>query len=189
MDKVERNKTAVIFFILIILGIIFGGYYLVRNSKNHQNVSKEYINDSADQGIKIDNDNSYIYYSNKVVVSEDLDISYEDINININSEDAKNLMTKLNQNMVQAKESIKYAKDIDSTKVDDDSIYSAKVINYEYNESNNYLSLIVSSYDYLVLNDTVNTDFAYYVFDLTTGNLLSNHDILEKEGIKEQDVR
>src|SRR5574344_215865 len=105
MDKVERNKTAVIFFILIILGIIFGGYYLVRNSKNHQNVSKEYINDSADQGIKIDNDNSYIYYSNKVVVSEDLDISYEDIKININSEDAKNLMTKLNQNMVQAKES------------------------------------------------------------------------------------
>lgn|SRR5574344_106482 len=189
MDRVEKNKTAIFFFILILLGISFGGYYLVKNSKNHQSESKEYVKQETVNNIKKDDSKEYVYYSNKDIISEDLDIIYEDINININSDDANNLMTKLNQNMALAKESIKYADDIENSNEKSHSLFSADVINYQCIETSKYLSIIVSSYSYLVSNETVDTNFNYYVFDLATGKLLTNHDILEKENISDQDIR
>lgn len=190
MNNFEKNTSSIVIFIIVILIIGIGGYYLITNYKTTTSETKEYNNTTENVDIKNSNNYDYIYYTNETVISENLNISYKDINININNPDAKKIETSLNEEMSAIRSSAVKIDKNDATEYDtEDDIYSADVMEYNVLETSKYLSLIVSKYTYTVTNGNGNKTNEYYVFDLGNGNILTNNDIMRKENITDQDIR
>jgi flagellar basal body-associated protein FliL len=194
MDNNLKNKSSIIIFIIVLLAIALGGYYLIKNPDWGQKIlPKEYKNDETPKSIKITEDKDYIYYTDEDILSKDLDLIYYHININLDTEDAHNLETKLNQNMDNIKKDVTKIStanvDVNSLIYNVDDIYQAKMINYEDWTTNKYLNLTVSNYVFNATSEDINKTFDYYVFSLETGKLLTNHDILVAEGLTEQEIR
>ncbi len=191
MNKEEKNFGSFLIFIIIIVLIIVGGYFLINNKKKEVNVNNN-SNEQTKNNIKIDENKDYIYFSNEKLLSDELELKYKDINININSNDAKKLQDDLNANMNNIRDKVVKASNMDLNipkEIIVDDIYSAEMIDYNYNITTKYLSLEVNSYKYVVEERASNAVLSYYVFDLDNGKLLSNHDILSNEKISEQDIR
>jgi len=189
MNREEKNIGSIIIFIVIILVIAFGGYYLI-NNKTEEN---EVIEDNQSTSIKIDDSKDYIYFTNEESLSKHESLNYKDINININSDDAKKLQDELNNQMNEIKNNVIKISDnkelnISSDLLQDD-IYEAEMIDYVVTLSDNYLSLEVNNYIYRFGEGAIDSFIKYYVFDLSSGNLLSNRDILSKENISDQQIR
>lgn len=197
MDKMEKNTSSVIIFILVIIAIGFGGYYFIKNYQKANTNNKEYINTSdKNQIIKIDESKDYVYFTNEAKIGDSLDVTYKDINFNINNDDLSKLQETLNANMdkirnsvvkldLTAKEECLSAGTCDES----DDISSANVIEYNVVETSKYLSLTVSTYLYTLANGNPDKANSYYVIDLSNGKLLSNNDILKKEDVTDQEVR
>ena len=191
MNSEEKNLSGIILFIIIILVIGIGGFFLI----THKNNNKQENNNTEEKSIKIDENKSYIYFTNEIILSEHNELVYKDININMNSNDAKELQTTLNNQMNAIKNNVIKIEDanvnIDKSLVED-GIYEAEMIDYIVNESNKYVSLTVHNYIYRALddeNENSTSKFNYYVFDIKTGKLLENKDILVKENITDQEIR
>jgi flagellar basal body-associated protein FliL len=190
MDNKEKNVSSIIAFALVVLIIAFGGYYLVTKYHYSKSDSKEYVNESTHEDIRIDPNKDYIYFNNETVVSENLNIVYKDITININNDDAKKIETNLNNNMTNVRNSVvKIDLDKKGEYETEDDVYSANVIEYNVFKSSKYLSLIASKYSYTVLNGNSVKDNEYYVFDLSNGSILNNNDIMKKENVTDQAIR
>ena len=69
-----------------------------------------------------------------------------------------------------------------------DDIYSAKTINYITHTSTYVLSIAVSSYDYYATAVFENEHQEVYNFDLKTGKLLDNDDVLKMYDLTVNDV-
>jgi len=178
MNREEKNAGSLILFVIVILVIIIGGFFLINGNKK-----EEVVNDTKNdvkKGIKLDNSKNYIYYTNESVLSDKEDITYKDINININSKDAKEIQDKFNNQMVEIKKNVTY---------ENDKLKEAEVIDYSFTTTSKYLSLTVSNYIIDDKEDIKDSAMLYYVFDLEDGKLLSNQDILKKESISDQQVR
>ena len=192
MNKEERNLRSIfLFLVIIVLIVVFGNYLINKNKNNEQETKQE---KPIVKNVKIDLDKDYIYFTNEEDLSKELNLFYKDIIININSEDAKKLQKELNDNMHLLKDSIVKIDDIelneDLIEPNEENIYSAKVINYGFEETSKYLSLIVNKYTfYAVEKDDNEQEYEYYVFDLSNGKLLTNHDIMKKENITDQAIR
>lgn len=197
MDKMERNTSSIIIFLLVILAIGFGGYYLVKNYQKVNSDDKEYVNNSeTSQVLKIDDNKDYVYFTNESKISDTLDVSYKDINININNDDLKKLQDTLNDNMSNIRGSVT---NLDSTEKEacisagtcdeSDDIASANIIEYNVIETSKYVSITVSSYKYTPSDGDSNRTNTYYVIDLSNGKILTNNDILKKEEVTDQQIR
>ena len=190
MNKEEKNFGSILIFVVIIIGIIVGGYFLINKDKNKETSNS--VNMQKEVNIKREESKDYIYFTNEKVLSDELELKYKDINININSDDAKKLQDQLNNEMNNIKNNVVKAstKELDIPKeIIIDDIYSADMIDYNYVTTNKYLSLEVNSYLYLVEERASNAKLSYYVFDLENGKLLTNKDILDKEKITDQEIR
>ena len=95
----EKNYLSVTMFILIVFVLLLGGNYLIRN-KGQKPTTK--IID-----IRMDSSKDYVYFTDSKTVSEDLDLVYNTIHLNIDSKDAKELENLLNEEMAKAQKSIK----------------------------------------------------------------------------------
>ena len=180
MNREERNVGSIILFFVIIFIIFFGGFYLITHNKPKNKVEDNSQNEV--KSIKIDDKKSYIYYSNEESITETVDI--KNINININSDDAKNTQNKLNSEKDNVKSSI--------IKDSEGKVKTANAIDYSFVESTNYLSLIVSKYTYNsdeTLEDIKDSELTFYVFDLKSGKLVNNHDIMREKAVNDQDIR
>jgi flagellar basal body-associated protein FliL len=193
MDNSLKNKSSIAIFVIILLLIAGGGYYLINYvSFDKKQDSKEYTNDATIKCAKLLENQDYVYYTDEDVLSKSLDLIYYHININLDTDDAQNLSTKLNQNMDAIKSDVTK---ISTSNVDkasliynQDDIYQAKMINYDYWTTSKYLNIVVSNYTFDATTEDANKDFNYYVFSLTSGKLLTNHDLLVNEDLTEQDV-
>lgn len=191
MDKIEKNYSSFIIFILVIVIICVGGYYLIKYQNNNHD-DKVFNNNQSDTEVKIDDSKDYIYFTNEEKISDSFSVTYKDININLNNNDAIKLQDELNDKMSKAKESIVKKNETDeATDSDDvhDDIYSANIIEYKVYETSKFLSLIVSSYTYNANNVNSDPSNLYYVFDLTNGNIADNNSILKEYNITDQEVR
>ncbi len=185
MDRLEKSKASFIFFIIIIIVLLIGGSYLISN------INKE-PEKKTDKSIKIVEDKDYIYNESNECLSVLIPICYPKIKININSEDAKNLEKTLNDNMDNLDREYTKISETDTTDEEllyyYDDIYSAKVINYVNHVSAYVLSLAVTSYDYYATADYQNEKLEVYNFDLKTGNLLENEEVLKLYNLSMDDV-
>ena len=191
MNRVEKNVGSILLFVIILLGITIGGYFAIKkitekndNQNNNTNVEIK--------SIKKDDSKDFAYFINEEVLSVKKELKYKDIVININSDDASKLEKELNDNMASIKNNVKKISDVDidtTGMVLDDDIYEAEMIDYVISTSTDYLSITVNDYIYKLETEASNAKLSYYVFDLSTGKLLSNRDILNKEHKTDQDVR
>ena len=136
----EKNYLSVTMFILIVFVLLLGGNYLIRN-KGQKPTTK--IID-----IRMDSSKDYVYFTDSKTVSEDLDLVYNTIHLNIDSKDAKELENLLNEEMTKAQKSIKTLdevvidkKDIVYELDDDNKIYEADYLKYDILESDNYITV------------------------------------------------
>ena len=180
MNREEKNTGSIIVFITIIAILLGGGLYLITHKDIYLKPQEE-VKEEEKKSIKILDDKDYIYFTNVEVLDENNSLEYKTINININSNDAKDLQEELNNNMSSIK---------DSLLKDENGIVSTDMINYEYNLTSKYISLNVTTFSYLRNEEQLTKSIVkYYVFDVENGKLLSNRDILKKEKLTDQEIR
>ena len=181
MNREEGNTPSIIVFVTIIAILLGGGFYLI----THKDI---YLKDNNEtkveekKSIKIIEESDYIYYSNLEILDEENELIYKTININIDSTDAKDLQETLNNNMSAIRDSL--------IRDENGNITSCDMINYNYNVTNKYINLSVTTFSYLSNEEQVTKSIVNnYVFDITTGKILTNRDILKKENLTDQEIR
>ena len=193
MDKIDRNGKTIFLFVMLVLIIVIGGFFLINNNSKEEKKENKDNNKTIEKISKYDKKLDYIYFTKEEVLSEELEITYKKIVFNFDSEDAKNTQAKLDIAMDKAKDSVKRISEVTIDNKDEieniDDIYSCDAIDYEVIESNNYISLIVSNYSYNANDGISDKKYSYYVFDIYSGKLLNNNDIMKKENITDQQIR
>ena len=182
MNREERNIGSIVVFLLVIVAIIVGGYFLINKNKPTESESNtQSTTETTKKSIKLDNSKNYIYYTNESVLSDEKDITYKDLNINIDSKDAKEIQDKFNNQMVEIKKNVTY----DSN----NKLVEAEVLEYSFTITSKYLSLTVSNYILGSDDEIKDSSMLYYVFDLSDGSLLTTKDLLSKENLSDQQIR
>lgn len=191
MNKYERNIGSVVIFIIILLVIGVGGYFLITNLPKKDNNTNNNTNET--KSIKKEIDKDYVYFINEEFLNKKYELKYKDIVININSDDATKVEKELNDQMASIKNNVTKVSDVeglDTTNLDEaDDIYEAEMVDYEVVETDKYISITANDYIFKLETEAVNSKLTYYVFDLQSGKLLSNRDILNKEGKTDQEIR
>ena len=172
----EKNYLSVTMFILIIFALLLGGNYLIRN--------KGRISTTKIVNIKSDPSKDYVCFTDSETVSEALDLVYNTIHLNIDSEDAKNLEKKLNEEMASAKKNIKTLDEVNVDKKDiayelDDNnkIYEADYLKYDILESDNYITVGTIKGHINITSDEDNNTLKYYTFSKKDGHIMSLDEI------------
>ena len=172
----EKNYLSVTMFILIVFVLLLGGNYLIRN-KGQKPTTK--IID-----IRMDSSKDYVYFTDSKTVSEDLDLVYNTIHLNIDSKDAKELENLLNEEMDKAQKSIKTLdevvidkKDIVYELDDDNKIYEADYLKYDILESDNYITVGTIKGHINITSDEDNNTLKYYTFSKKDGHIMSLDEI------------
>lgn len=154
------------------------------NEKKEKNNKKEIekIN------YKIDKTQDYIYYINESVLSENAEIDYKDVVINLNI--AKSINESLEKENKMYKENIKYITDnkdeiLSNDLIEDnDNIYSMTFRNYLNYEFGKYISLVVNEYNYSCFGGSVTYNRSItYVFNVENNELLSDDELLNMYNI------
>ncbi len=182
----EKNYLSVTLFVLIVFTLLLGGNYLIKNRNKITTVKTK--------DIRIDNSKDYIYFTDSDTVSEDLDLTYSIIHININSNEAKKLEEELNQEMNRAKESIKkYSKEEIEKKefteaVEEGTIYNADYLKYDILISDNYVTLGTIKGHYNISSSDDSNTLKYYTFSKEDGHIMSMDEIKNANKIKNSDI-
>lgn len=183
----EHNYLSISLFVLVVLVLLIGGNYLIRNHNNS-------VSEEKNTNIKIDATKNYIYYTDTDIVSYALDLSYPTIHLNINTDVAKELETALNTRMASAKESLvklsstKVNKDDIVYELEDEDIYATDFLKYDILEGSNYLTLEVSSGHIVVTQELASTYLEYYTFSKETGAILTDEEIKKVGNVTEKDI-
>ena len=176
-----------IFFLIIIAIVILGTYFLYSDEKKdtRSKTSTQEVTDSAQDKLKIEKNQDLIYFTNVETLSEKLGITTKDVVININSDDAKKVSQILANAKKEQEKEIKTKADApknttcDFTETDD--LYEAPIRDYAILEEDNYITLIINDSFYNCASSFgIIEGFSAYTFDLKTGKLLTEEDLLTK---------
>ena len=191
MNKVEKNASSIVIFMIILLVITIGGYFAIKKITDKDN-NQNNNNNVEVKSIKKDDSKDFVYFINEEILSVKDELKYKDIVININSDDANRVEKELNDNMASIKTNVTKVTEVDDGtkgKKIEEYVESAEMIDYVTAVSTDYLSITVNEYLFKADTEAINSKLTYYVFDLFTGKLLTNRDILNKENKTDQDIR
>lgn len=184
----KKNKIIILIVLLVIVVVLIASFVFFKKDKNSA-TNNETLNNSAEDLSqnnestvgKINEDKYFIYEQ------ETYELEYEERNfskkiripfININSKDAKDINNQLKNSFEEAKNSVKS---------ESRTSFSYKNMTYEANVYNDeILSVIINEAVQQVPGDTVN-EYTVYNFDIETGKLLSNNEVLQKMEITNLD--
>ena len=187
MNRVEKNAGSIVLFMIILLAITVGGYFAIKKiAEKNNNPGTDNPNVEI-KSIKRDDSKDFVYFINEEVLSAADDLKYKDIVININSDDALRVEKELNDKMGSIRTNKTKTREVDG-KIEA-YVDEAEMIDYIVATSTDYLSITANDYIFKVDTEATSIKLTYYVFDLSTGKLLTNRDILNKEGKTDQDVR
>ena len=190
MDENFKGKFGFILFIFIILFLAIGGFFFTKYvlSEKKEEV-KEEVTD-----YKIDKNKDYIYYTDNETISEEAELEYMNVVINLKGQET--LTNSLKEENERYKNNVKYISDqtelpSEIINYNNDNIYALTYRTYENYEFDKYVSLVIKDYNYSCFDLLTFTTTKSYVFDTTTGKLLEDTDILNKynttiDKIKEQ---
>lgn len=183
----EKNYLSVTIFVLIIFVLLLGGNYLIKN--------RDKTETSKLVDTRKDKTKEYVYFSDSNTVSEDLDLVYNTIHINIDSQDAKRLEEELNAEMTKAYNSIKKTsavsfdkKDIVYKLDDNNDIYEADYLKYDVLDNDNYLTIGVIKGHVNITSDIDNNTLKYYTFNKKDGHIMSMEEIKNVGKIKDSAI-
>ncbi len=181
----QNSKLTFFIFILVIIGLIVLGYFLIKKP----DISEKILDDT--ETLEIDKTKNIVYYDNIDVISSEAQLEYKDIHINLNSDDARELETKLNNNMNKIRG--KYTKLGDNSNQEiineADGIAQAEIIDYNTFNSTNYVTIEVNEYEFLASAMTFDNKLTYYCLDKRSGKLLTNQIIMKQENLSADTIR
>jgi len=192
MDDIRNGKVYAAVFVFFLVVLIVGGYYLTIKLTTEDDTKKEETNKTEEKeeielsdALKINKDKEYIYFENSDSKSLEHEMVYQDIVININSNEASNIAQNLNNEMSNLRKTFKKISEQEISKEDEekilykeDDIYSSTFKKYTRYFYKNYASLLSEEYDYDCFNGSVYKGSKSYVFDTNTGKLLSKEELL-----------
>ena len=182
MEENLKSKLGFWTFFLLVLTLLIGGYfltnYLIKN-KNILVINKD--NTEKDISLKIDDNKDFIYYINEEVISEEAEIMYKDVVINLNTQ------TTLNESL--EKENKIFKNNI--MHISEQNLATDKIISYHYDdlyaltfrdykdyEFGKYVSLVINEYNYSCFDAVTFNKVTAYVFNTKEGKLLSSDEML-----------
>lgn len=180
MEENLKSKLGFAFFFFIVISLLIGGYIYTKYTINEKNMKKiEKEKEVIDY--RIDKDKDYIYFKNEETISEEGEIHYKDVVINLNTQEVLNESLEKENKMY--KESIKYIKDQELlsdeiVKYNYDGIYSLKFRDYSSSEFGKYLSLVINEYNYSCFDNVEFIRSISYVFNKEDGSLITSDDLL-----------
>lgn len=190
MEENFKNKLGLFLFIFIILFLLIGGYFFQDYVLNDHTKKEESA--KSNRNYKIDKKKDYIYYENEGYISEEAEIEYKDIVINIEGQEV--LSETLNKESKMFKDNIQYITDHpelieDAIHYRYDNIYSVKFKNYKNYEHGKYVSLIVDDFKYDCIDNVQILSTKTYVFDVKEGTEVDPVNLMGEFEITEEDIK
>ncbi len=181
----QNSKLTFFIFILVIIGLIVLGYFLIKKP----DISEKILDDT--ETLEIDKTKNIVYYDNIDVISSEAQLEYKDIHINLNSDDARELETKLNNNMNKIRGKYTKLEDNSNQEIinEADGIAQAQIIDYNTFNSTNYVTIEVNEYEFLASAMTFDNKLTYYCLDKRSGKLLTNQIIMKQENLSADTIR
>lgn len=181
----QNSKLTFFIFILVIIGLIVLGYFLIKKP----DISEKILDDT--ETLEIDKTKNIVYYDNVDVISSEAQLEYKDIHINLNSDDARELETKLNNNMNKIRGKYTKLEDNSNQEIinEADGIAEAQIIDYNTFNSTNYVTIEVNEYEFLASAMTFDNKLTYYCLDKRSGKLLTNQIIMKQENLSADTIR
>lgn len=181
----QNSKLTFFIFILVIIGLIVLGYFLIKKP----DISEKILDDT--ETLEIDKTKNIVYYDNVDVISSEAQLEYKDIHINLNSDDARELETKLNNNINKIRGKYTKLEDNSNQEIinEADGIAQAEIIDYNTFNSTNYVTIEVNEYEFLASAMTFDNKLTYYCLDKRSGKLLTNQIIMKQENLSADTIR
>lgn len=181
----QNSKLTFFIFILVIIGLIVLGYFLIKKP----DISEKILDDT--ETLEIDKTKNIVYYDNIDVISSEAQLEYKDIHINLNSDDARELETKLNNNMNKIRGKYTKLEDNSNQEIinEADGVAQADIIDYNTFNSTNYVTIEVNEYEFLASAMTFDNKLTYYCLDKRSGKLLTNQIIMKQENLSADTIR
>lgn len=181
----QNSKLTFFIFILVIIGLIVLGYFLIKKP----DISEKILDDT--ETLEIDKTKNIVYYDNIDVISSEAQLEYKDIHINLNSDDARELETKLNNNMNKIRGKYTKLEDNSNQEIINEAngIAQAEIIDYNTFNSTNYVTIEVNEYEFLASAMTFDNKLTYYCLDKRSGKLLTNQIIMKQENLSADTIR
>lgn len=181
----QNSKLTFFIFILVIIGLIVLGYFLIKKP----DISEKILDDT--ETLEIDKTKNIVYYDNVDVISSEAQLEYKDIHINLNSDDARELETKLNNNMNKIRGKYTKLEDNSNQEIinEADGIAQAEIIDYNTFNSTNYVTIEVNEYEFLASAMSFDNKLTYYCLDKRSGKLLTNQIIMKQENLSADTIR
>lgn len=187
MNDIRNGKVYAALFMLFLVVLIVGGYFLTVQLTSSDNKSKGDIESIAEKNedYKVEQDKDYIYFVNSEQKSVEHEIIYQDIVMNFQGVYAASVASTLNSKMALLKETYKKLSEQDLTDEEqdkvlykEDDIYSASYLKYTRYFYKNYASLLIDEYDFNCFDGELYRNSISYVFDVTTGDEVSKKELL-----------
>lgn len=177
MEDDLKSKIGFSLFVLVVLFIAIGGFIFMKRELKDKDEKK---NEEKTVSYKIDEDKDFIYYKNFKTISEEAEIDYKDVVINLKSQEAltKSLQDENEIYTTNIKYISKEGINSEIINYNNDDLYALTFRTYANYEYNNYVSLVVKDYDYSCFDFIKINKTKGYVFNTKTGNLISEDKLL-----------
>ena len=167
----EKNAFKIWLFIIFLLAIIIGGYFLMKKYTHLEKTTNQVTTNnttSSFNDIRIDTKKDYIYFSSEDMISDEYDISFPMIHINFN--DNNDVEKSLNDKTENLKKENQY---------EEDELIKAHYPVYTIYSYENYISLLCDYFIYDGKEELISYDSGkVYVFDKYNGKLYSSSELL-----------
>lgn len=190
MENRTKNIIMSVMFFLFIVALIIGGYIYVSDlSKTNNKTNK--ISEKRKKDYRIDKTKDYIYFENEELISADPEITYSDIVLNVLGAEIinstlKEEMNEIRSSVVKLNETNREEREPLYSESD---IYSAKERVYKLYKNKSYYSVVISNLDFNCYDDFSVNNILGYVIELSTGNILTNENIIEKYNLNVEDIK
>lgn len=144
-----------------------------KETKEEKNNDTEFILE------KNDNDKDFVYLSDYKTISYDNnDYKLQNLTINIKSDDVENINLELKSFVVRAFKDMEFK---------DNKLIKGKVISYDWNITDNYVSVIQRYYPYIngIIGEEEDN---VYVISLDSGNIMNNKELLKDFDLTEEEI-
>ena len=186
----RKNIFGLILFGAILLLFIVGGYFFMDYMLNDYQEKPKEENESITElkEIRLDSTKEYIYFENSEEFLPEEEIYKEDVIINIKG--FENINEELKAEMQNFYQDVTYIKDIELPEDaictnNEKGIYSFSNREYATNEYDNYISLVITDYDYNCVDGNVAQNIKSYVISKEDGKQITEEKLLEKFKVSE----
>lgn len=190
MESSKKSIFMSILFLAVLISLIIGGQiYVSKLQKGDKAKSEKHV---SNNDFRLDKKKDYIYYENEKVISDEPEIVFTDVIINLKGADVINASLKsemdsirnsvvlLNDNNKDANKELKYSKT---------NIFEAIERDYQTYEYLDYLSLVISDVNFNCYDDFSPKSVKGYVILKSEGKILTDDEILKKYDITKDDIK